>query len=97
MQVSKVILAEKKLRLAHLQKVQLEIGMEKNRSLVGKTLPVLVEGLSRHSVDELAGRTPGNKTVNFPGDSLEIGEEVAVRLTDFRVSSLRGDRVGIAV
>jgi ribosomal protein S12 methylthiotransferase len=37
--------------------LQSEISLAKNRELVGKTLPVLVEGLSRESDLLLEGRT----------------------------------------
>lgn len=85
-----VPLEEKKRRLAHLQEVQREISLERNEALVGKVVPVLIEGASRHSQQELTGRTPGNKTVNFEAGGVFPGEEIAVELVGANVNSLRG-------
>ena len=36
--------------------------------LIGKTVEVLVEGVSKNNPKALQGRTPENKIVNFYGD-----------------------------
>jgi tRNA-2-methylthio-N6-dimethylallyladenosine synthase len=88
-----VPLEEKKRRLALLQDIQRRISLERNQALEGHITEVLVEGPSRHDPDELTGRTPGNKTVNFPGRSRLIGQEIAVKVTRAGINSLRGELV----
>lgn len=63
---------------------------EKNRSYVGKTVEVLVDGVSKTNPDMLSGRTEGFKLVDFPGSSKQIGEIVKVEITQGKTFSLRG-------
>jgi tRNA-2-methylthio-N6-dimethylallyladenosine synthase len=59
--------------------------------LVGRVMPVLVDGPSRKSVDELAGRTECNRVVNFAGrEDAGPGSLVPVRITEALPHSLRG-------
>jgi tRNA-2-methylthio-N6-dimethylallyladenosine synthase len=55
-------------RLSELIALQNEIGREKNRRLVGRTMEVLVEGVSDKDPSRLSGRTRTNKLVQFTGD-----------------------------
>ena len=47
--------------------LQNEIGLSKNRELVGKTMRVLCDGISKNNPDLLCGRTEGNKIAFFEG------------------------------
>jgi tRNA-2-methylthio-N6-dimethylallyladenosine synthase len=59
--------------------------------MVGSVQPVLVEGPSRRRAGELAGRTPNNRVVNFPGDASLVDSFVEVRITGCAAHSLRGE------
>ena len=78
-----------------LMALQMEISREKHRAFIGKTIPVLVEGLSEESELLLQGRmsqqAPDIDGVVLINDGhAEIGEIVQVRITD----SLDYDLVG---
>lgn len=78
-------------RLELLQSVQKAITLEKNRTMVGTTQTVLVEGTSKTTVSELTGRTSTNRVVNMPGDLTLVGKMIPVTLTEAFANSLRGD------
>ncbi|HEX6298119.1 MAG TPA: tRNA (N6-isopentenyl adenosine(37)-C2)-methylthiotransferase MiaB [Burkholderiales bacterium] len=78
-------------RLQHLQ-IQLEAqARETSARMVGTTERVLVEGAAKKNAGELAGRTGNNRTVNFAGAPDLVGRFVAVRITEARSHSLRGE------
>lgn len=84
-------LALKSGRLKLLQETQREITAEKNRSLIGQTLPVLIEGASKADSFEFSGRTQCNRIVNFPARHAKgIGSLINVSITDAYPNSLRG-------
>ena len=84
-------LAERKARLARLQK-QLEAqGAEIAKTRLDTVQQVLVEGPSRRDPTELAGRASDNRVINFKGPGDLIGTFQPVRVTEMRVHSLRGD------
>lgn len=64
--------------------------MEISREMVGSVQRILVEGTSRKSAVELAGRTENNRVVNFEGTPEMIGKFVDVEIVDVYASSLRG-------
>lgn len=82
----------KKARLERLQELQAEISLEKNKSLIGRSEEVLVEGLSRSSSSpcELTGRTPHGRIVNFHGDVSLIGAILPVEIHEASAYSLKG-------
>ena len=82
----------KKDRFARLLKVQDEISIAKNGELVGKTVPVLVEGRSKTDPTRLTGRTAGNKLVHFTGDDALIGSRIDLHITQAETHSLFGER-----
>lgn len=62
------------------------------RNFVGRTIPVLLEGPSRHDAGMLSGRTDDNWTVNFLGSGkLQAGMLVNVRISQAQHHSLRGE------
>jgi tRNA-2-methylthio-N6-dimethylallyladenosine synthase len=63
----------------------------------GRTVGVLVEGRSKNSNEELAGRTTCNRVVNFPGDSSFIGDIVRVKITEGYSNSLKGVVAGAGI
>ncbi len=81
----------KQARLERLQ-ARLEVQAQAvSRSMVGRTERVLVEGPSKKSPAELAGRTGNNRVVNFAGDPRLIGHFVDVKITAALPHSLRGE------
>jgi tRNA-2-methylthio-N6-dimethylallyladenosine synthase len=87
-QVPDAVKAERNARL--LQVVQRVTGARSAR-LAGRTMEVLVDGPSRKSPGELAGRTRCNRVVNFDGQGrVGIGDIVHVRVTEALPHSLRG-------
>ncbi len=63
-------------------------------AMVGSVQRVLVEGRSRKSEDEFAGRTDNNRVVNFPAPPQAerlIGRLIEVRISEARPHSLRGE------
>ena len=83
--------AEKRERLLRLQ-AQLEAqAAAVSAGMVGSTQRVLVEGPSKKSRAELAGRTANNRVVNFPGAAALAGQFADVRITAALSHTLRGE------
>lgn len=79
--------SEKVARLAALQGLQKRITLMKNRSLEGKEVKVIVEGMSKKG-GQLTGRSGSNKVINFVGDESAIGRSVTVTIKHGYVNSL---------
>ncbi|MCZ7566684.1 MAG: tRNA (N6-isopentenyl adenosine(37)-C2)-methylthiotransferase MiaB [Burkholderiales bacterium] len=80
-------------KLARLQRLQRLLEAQARRigeAMVGSTQRVLVEGASRRSAAELAGRTGNNRVVNFPGEAALVGRFAEVRIEAALPHSLRG-------
>jgi tRNA-2-methylthio-N6-dimethylallyladenosine synthase len=72
---------EKGRRLTELIAMQEQISLARNRALVGREFPVLVEGPARRGNAMLAGKTPQFKTAIFAGvDGVSAGDTVNVRV-----------------
>jgi tRNA-2-methylthio-N6-dimethylallyladenosine synthase len=86
---------EKKLsRLTRLQELQRRITLKKNKSLIGKSVKVLVEGASKKG-QALTARTDTNKVVNFDGDNRYIAKLVNVNIKRASFNSLWGELTSI--
>jgi tRNA-2-methylthio-N6-dimethylallyladenosine synthase len=85
-----VPLTVKKQRLALLQARINQQAAEISRAMVGGMQRILVEGPSRRSPAELAGRTANNRVVNFSGAPASIGRFVDVQIVEALPNSLRG-------
>jgi tRNA-2-methylthio-N6-dimethylallyladenosine synthase len=86
----------KSARLSRLQKRIDELAQGVSQAMVGSVQRVLVEGLSKKDVKELAGRTDNNRIVNFAGGANSarlINRFVDVRITAALPHSLRGEIV----
>ncbi len=74
--------------------VQNKISREINETYDGKTVEIMVEGLSKTNDQMMCGRTSGGKIVNFPkDDSLAAGDFINVKITKVSTWSLTGERV----
>jgi tRNA-2-methylthio-N6-dimethylallyladenosine synthase len=85
----------KKERLQRLQRLVDSQAARISRHMVGSTQRILVEGRSRKSARQLAGRTENNRVVNFVGPEDCIGQFVDVVITEALSHSLRG-RLAVA-
>jgi tRNA-2-methylthio-N6-dimethylallyladenosine synthase len=83
----------KKQRLNEIIAKQSVHGLERNRTDVGKTFTVLVEGPSKRSEAFLQGRNSANKVVVFPRKNFVKGEYVEVRVDDCTGATLIGNAV----
>jgi tRNA-2-methylthio-N6-dimethylallyladenosine synthase len=83
--------SEKSRRLQVLQERQRVIQLQRNQSLVGQVLEVLVEGESRRET-QWTGRTSSNRVLNFTSSRTDLlGEYVRVRVTGAGPNSLTGE------
>jgi tRNA-2-methylthio-N6-dimethylallyladenosine synthase len=85
-----VPLEEKKARLMRLQELVNRQAAHISQGMVGSTQRILVEGESRKSSKQLAGRTENNRIVNFDGPARLLGQFVDVVITEALNNSLRG-------
>jgi tRNA-2-methylthio-N6-dimethylallyladenosine synthase len=82
---------EKGRRLAEVIALQETISLERNRALIGREFPVLVEGPARRGAGRLAGKTPQFKTAVFPDTvAIKPGDIVNVRVESATGHSLTG-------
>ena len=83
-------------KLERLQRLQQQLDRQAgaiSEAMVGTTQRVLVEGFSKKSQSELAGRTANNRVVNFPGPAELHHSYVDVRITAALPHCLRGELV----
>lgn len=83
-------------KLARLARLQARIDESEQRisqTMLGSVQRVLIEGLSKKDVHELAGRTENNRVVNFRGSPELIGQFAKVKITQVVRHTLRGDLV----
>jgi tRNA-2-methylthio-N6-dimethylallyladenosine synthase len=85
-----VSMETKKQRLRLLQDKLLDQTNRISRKMVGSTQRILVEGHSRKSDLELAGRTENNRVVNFVGPDSLIGQFARVEITRALNNSMKG-------
>ena len=78
-------------RLEEIIALQQQLSLESNKRDIGKTVTVLVEGISKRSDQHLFGRNPQNKVCVFPKKSYKIGDYVEVRITRCTAGTLLGD------
>ena len=80
----------KRKRLATLNKTWNDLALEKNKAYVGRTVTVLVDGLSKKDENVYSGYTDTQKLVNFKGENLQAGDFVEVKILDAKTFSLDG-------
>lgn len=86
--------AVKKRRLQEVIRLQNQLSFEHNKADVGKTFKVLIEGNSRKSDQDFAGRNTQNNVIVFPKkDGLKPGDYCMVRVRDVSVATLLGEIV----
>lgn len=80
----------KKARLNEVQELQAELSLASNKRMLGKTVKVLVEGISKRSADFVYGRNSQNVTTIFPKENYQPGDYVNVKITDYTSATLKG-------
>lgn len=81
----------KKERLQRIIDLQLEHTHEQMSKRVGKTVKVLVEGVSRDDKSELLGQTEQHEKIAFKADKSIIGTFVQVKITELSGNTFRGE------
>jgi tRNA-2-methylthio-N6-dimethylallyladenosine synthase len=88
-QIPDAVKAERNTRILE---VAGRVAAERSRSLVGRVMEVLVDGVSRKDAGQASGRTRCNRVVNFAAAGRDlVGEVVSVRITEALPHSLRGE------
>jgi tRNA-2-methylthio-N6-dimethylallyladenosine synthase len=90
-----VPLSVKKQRLARLQQRINAMAASISAAMVGSEQRILVEGVSRKSPQQMAGRSANNRVVNFDAGPELIGRFVTVRITAALPNSLQGKFVAV--
>ena len=77
-------------RLEEIIALQQYLSLESNKKDVGKTVTVLVEGISKRSQQHLFGRNAQNKVCVFPKKNYKIGDYVEVKIEKCTAGTLIG-------
>ena len=83
----------KEKRLYELNELVNQYAKEANERYVGKTVPVLIEGISGNNKNMVMGYTDTQKLVNVNASRETIGSIVSVKITEARTWSLNGEVV----
>ena len=81
-------------RLSEIIDLQRTISLSRNSTMIGTTVEVLVEGLSKKSKYDFCGRTDTNKMVIFPKNGDAIGDYIGVHIERANSATLFGSRAG---
>lgn len=77
-------------RLSEVIDIQRNISLHRNRTMIGQTVEVLVEGPSKKSAADFCGRTDTNKMVVFPKNGDAVGDYIGVRIERANSATLFG-------
>lgn len=80
----------KHVRFEQLKRLYAELVEESNKTYIGTTQKILVEGTSKTNPNILTGRTYSNKVVNFEGDKALIGKIINIKITSEHMWYLKG-------
>jgi len=83
----------KKQRLAEIIRLQQQHSFERNKKDIGKVFEVLVEGPSKKSDQDFAGRNSQNKMIVFPKKQCRPGDYVQVKVLDCTAATLIGKMI----
>ncbi len=79
-------------RFERLLALQNEIALEKNKPLVGQTLRILCEGVSKNNSKVYSGRTDSFKIVFFEGAEADTGKFINVKIDRAEAFALWGEK-----
>lgn len=83
----------KERRLNEVIEIQQQLSYQSNKKDLHKTYEVLVEGASKRSSGQYAGRTSQNKVVVFSKEDHQPGDYIHVQITNFTSATLIGEAV----
>lgn len=83
-------------RLQEIVDLQQKHAWFRSEEFIGKTVEVLVEKVSKKSVEEFSGRNSQSITVVFPKENYKIGDFVNVKITSCTSGTLKGEAVGLS-
>jgi tRNA-2-methylthio-N6-dimethylallyladenosine synthase len=80
-------------RVTQIIELQRAVSLKKNQAMIGKIVPVLIEGDGKRSSQQWLGRTDGGMVTIFPktDSSLKPGSLTSVIITDATVTTLYGE------
>jgi tRNA-2-methylthio-N6-dimethylallyladenosine synthase len=87
---------EKSARFMELEALQRRQQKTIYESYLGREVNVLAEAVSSKSEADFSGHTTCHKVVNFPTQSIELGEVAKVRITNVKKNSLYGEALAAA-
>ena len=87
---------EKSARFMELEALQRQQQKTIYESYLGREVNVLAEAVSSKSEADFSGHTTCHKVVNFPRQSLQLGEVAKVRITNVKKNSLYGEALAAA-
>jgi tRNA-2-methylthio-N6-dimethylallyladenosine synthase len=82
---------DKSYRITNLVELQRKISYQKNQNDLNKVMEVLVEGPGKKP-GQVVGRNDANKLVAFPGENVQIGDFINVRIEEVTPNTLIGLR-----
>lgn len=85
----------KSARLNEIIDLQLASSLYWHQQQIGKVKKILVEGPSKRSEDEWAGRDGRNSMVIFPKGDFDKGQYIMVKITDCTSATLKGEVVSV--
>ena len=80
-------------RLEEIIALQQKSSLMRNQKVVGQTVEVLVEGISKRSDQHVFGRTTQNAVVIFEKSTYNPGDYVNVKITECSSATLKGEAV----
>lgn len=80
-------------RFQRLSDAMNEISLEKNNKLIGQTVKVLVENVSKNNPEILTGRSEEFKIVHFQGDKSLIGSIINIKINEVTTFTLTGTMI----
>lgn len=86
----------KERRLREIIDLQQKLSLKSNRNEIGKTFEILIEGVSKRSVNQYFGRTSHNKVAVFNKTEASPGEYVFVKITGATSATLLGENIDFA-
>jgi tRNA-2-methylthio-N6-dimethylallyladenosine synthase len=87
---------EKSARFMELESLQRRQQKTIYESYLGREVNVLAEAVSSKSEADFTGHTTCHKVVNFPRQSIELGEVAKTRITNVKQNSLYGEALAAA-
>jgi tRNA-2-methylthio-N6-dimethylallyladenosine synthase len=80
-------------RLEEVIALQQHLSLQSNKRDIGKTVTVLIEGISKRSDQHLFGRNPQNKVCVFPKKEYKIGDYAEVKIIKCTAGTLLGETI----